>query len=114
MSIIFPLPFKKEKAFPNTASLQEWIPAGGEILLAGETLLESDGLNFKLKFHLFDLVEQKHLIGKQYEGPLQALRSAVHRMADEVVLQITGEKGVHNTKIAYAVLQGDRQGDLHL
>jgi TolB protein len=101
-----PAPLREREGVPSTASLQEWIPAGGEILLAGETLLESNGLNFKLKFHLFDLVEQKHLIGKQYEGSLQALRSAVHRMADEVVFQITGEKGVHNTKLAYTVLQG--------
>jgi TolB protein len=101
-----PPPLREREGVPTTASLQEWIPAGGEILLAGETLLESNGLNFKLKFHLFDLVEQKHLIGKQYEGSPQALRSAVHRMADEVVFQITGEKGVHNTKLAYTVLQG--------
>jgi len=101
-----PPPLREREGVPTTASLQEWIPAGGEILLAGETLLESNGLNFKLKFHLFDLVEQKHIIGKQYEGSPQALRSAVHRMADEVVFQITGEKGVHNTKLAYTVLQG--------
>jgi TolB protein len=101
-----PLSLQEREGIPNTSSLQEWIPAGGELLLGGEVLLESDGLNFKLKFHLFDLVEQKHIVGKQYEGPLQILRSAVHRIADEVVLQITGEKGIHNTKIAYAVSQG--------
>jgi TolB protein len=96
----------EREGVPDMSSLQEWTPSGGEILLAGETLLESNGLNFKLKFHLFDLVEQRHVVGKQYEGPLQALRSAVHRIADEVILQMTGEKGVHNTKIAYAVAQG--------
>ena len=101
-----PLSLRERDGIPNNSALQEWTPAGGEILLAGETLLEPDGLNFKMKFHLFDLVEQKHIVGKQYEGPSQTLRSAVHRMADEIVLQITGEKGVHNTKIAFALLQG--------
>ncbi len=96
----------EKEGIPNVSSLQEWIPSGGEILLAGETALESNGLDFKLTFHLFDLVEQKHIVGKQYEGPQQTLRHAVHRMADEVVLQITGERGVHNTKIAYAMAQG--------
>ncbi len=76
------------------------MPAGGEILLAGETALESEGLNVKLKFHLFDLVEQKHLVGKQYEGPIQNLRTIVHRMVDEVILQLTGERGVNTTKLA--------------
>jgi TolB protein len=101
-----PHSLQEKDGIPSTLSLQEWISAGGEILLAGETFMEPNGLNFRLKFHLIDLVEQKHIIGKQYEGPLQTLRPAVHRIADEVVLQITGEKGVHNTKIAYAVLQG--------
>jgi TolB protein len=101
-----PPSLREKEGIPDTSSLQEWIPAGGEILLTAETLLESNSLNFKLKFHLFDLVEQRHVVGKQYEGPLQTLRSAVHRIADEVVLQITGEKGVHNTKITYVVSQG--------
>ena len=101
-----PPSLREKEEIPSTSSLQEWVSLGGEILLAGETLLEPDGLNFKLKFHLFDLVEQSHIVGKQYEGPAQTLPAAVHRMADEIVLQITGEKGVHNTKIAYTVLQG--------
>ncbi len=101
-----PPSLRERDGIPSPSALQEWIPAGGEILLAGEALLEPDGLNFKMKFHLYDLVEQKHIVGKQYEGNLQTLRPAVHRMADEILLQITGEKGVHNTKIAYVLLQG--------
>jgi TolB protein len=101
-----PRSLQEKEGIPNTLSLQEWIPVGGEILLAGETFLGSEGLHFKLKFHLIDLVEQKHLVGKQYDGSLQVLRPAVHRIADEVILQMTGEKGVTNTKIAYSVLQG--------
>ncbi|OGP93608.1 MAG: Tol-Pal system beta propeller repeat protein TolB [Deltaproteobacteria bacterium RBG_16_47_11] len=100
-----PAQLQKKEGIPSTLYLLEWMPAGGEILLAGETTLESEGLNLKLKFHLFDLVEQKHLVGKQYEGPIQNLRAMVHRMADEVILQLTGERGVNTTKIAYVNLQ---------
>jgi len=99
-------PLQRREGIPSTLFLHEWMSAGGEILLTGETSLEVDGLQFRLKFHLFDLVEQKHLIGKEYEGNLQTLRNMVHRMADEVVLQLTGEKGVSNTKIAYVLVQG--------
>lgn len=102
-----PPSLQKKEGIPSTLFLEEWMPAGGEILLTGETLLASDGLNLKLKFHLFDLIEQKHLVGKEYEGHLQNLRTIVHRMADEVIFQLTGEKGVHNTKIAFATRQGE-------
>jgi len=101
-----PSSLRGKEGIPGVSSLQEWSPAGGEILLAGEALMDPGSLNFQLKFHLFDLVEQRHVVGKQYEGPLPSLRSAVHRMADEIVLQITGEKGVHNTKIAYVAQRG--------
>ncbi len=104
-----PLQLQDREGIPSALSLQEWMPAGGEILLAGEISLGSDGVHLRLKFHLFDLVEQKHLVGKEYEGPLQSLRTMVHRMADEVILQITGERGVHSTKIAYAALQGENK-----
>jgi len=102
-----PRSLQEKEGIPSTLFLEEWMPAGGEILLAGETSLESESNTLKLTFHLFDLVEQKHLVGKQYESHLQNLRSMVHRMADEVVLQITGEKGVHHTKLAYGALQGE-------
>lgn len=101
-----PPSLKEKEGIPNTLFLQEWTSSGGEILLSGEASLEADGLNLRLKFHLVDLVEQKHLVGKQYEGPLQNLRGMAHRIADEVILQLTGEKGIHNTKMAYVVQQG--------
>src|SRR5512137_701032 len=37
-----PPPLREREGVPTTVSLQEWIPAGGEILLGGETLLESN------------------------------------------------------------------------
>ena len=100
-----PPPLQNKEGIPDTLSLREWTPSGGEILLAGEVLFDAGSLNVKLKFHLVDLVEQRHLVGKQYEGHIHTLRNMVHRMADEVVLQLTGERGVYTTKIAYAGFQ---------
>lgn len=102
-----PPSLQKREGIPSTVVLQEWMPSGGEILLAGDTMLESDGLNLKVRFHLFDLVEQKHLVGKQYDGQIQNLRAIVHRISDEVVHQLTGERGVHSTRIAFTQLQGE-------
>jgi TolB protein len=102
-----PPQLQEKEGIPSTLFLQEWMPTDGEVLLAGEAFWDVSNLHVRLKFHLFDLVEQKHLVGKQYEGHLNNLRSIVHRIADEVLLQITGEKGVNNSKIAFASLQGE-------
>jgi TolB protein len=101
----FPPALQARQGIPDQVVIQDWAPTGGEILLTGEILFDADTMNVKVKFHLFDLVDQKHVIGKQYEGHLQTLRNIVHRMADEVVLHLTGDKGVHSTKIAYASVQ---------
>ncbi len=101
----FPPALQKREGIPDPVVVQEWAPTGGEILLTGEILFDTSTMNIKVKFHLFDLVDQKHVIGKQYEGHLQTLRSIVHRMADEVVFQLTGDKGIHSTKIAYVSVQ---------
>ena len=102
-----PVHLKEKEGIPNRLSIQEWASSGGEILLAGEATLEGNGLNLRLKFHLIDLVEQKHLGGNQYDGMLQNLRNMVHLIADETVLHLTGEKGVHSSKMAYVVRQGE-------
>ena len=98
---------QRKEGIPSTVVLQEWTPVGGEILLAGEVSIHSDPLDIAVTFHLFDLVEEKHLVGKQYEGSVQLIRHMAHRIADEVVLQLTGERGVHTTKVAYVVAQGE-------
>jgi TolB protein len=101
-----PPSLRDREGIPNTLVLREWASSGGEILLAGEVALKPDGLGLVLTCHLMDLIEQRHLFGKRYEGHLQNFRSMVRRIADEVVLHLTGERGVHSTKIAYAVQQG--------
>jgi len=102
-----PPTLQRKEGIPSTVVLQEWTAGGGEILLAGEVSAHSDPLDIAVTFHLFDLVEEKHLVGKQYEGSVQLIRHMAHRIADEVVLQLTGERGVHTTKVVYVVPQGE-------
>lgn len=104
---LLPIHLKDKEGIPSMLTLHEWAATGGEFLLAGEATFEGEGLHLRLKFHLIDLIEGKHLAGKQYSGPLQNLRNMVHRMVDETVLHLTGEKGIHQTRIAYVLRQGD-------
>jgi TolB protein len=101
-----PASLQQKEGIPDQLLLHEWQSTGGEILVAGEAFFDPQARSVRLKFHLFDLVEGKHLAGKQYEGSLSLLRYLVHRMADETILHLTGERGVHTTKIAYTVAQG--------
>ena len=54
----------------------------------------------------------KRLIGKsEFRGPLSSVRTLIHRLADDVVYQLTGERGIAETRIAF-VAGGPREKNL--
>ncbi|MEK7268338.1 MAG: hypothetical protein AAB093_02945, partial [Nitrospirota bacterium] len=51
--------------------------------------------------YAYDVGSAEAVIGKRYVGAPPTLRLMVHRLADELVFQYTGEPGIARTKIAY-------------
>ncbi len=66
----------------------------------------STATDLKSQFRLFDCVCGKLLVGKEYTGKPQDRKDMVHKFAGEVVLAMTGEKGVFDTKIAFSGRRG--------
>lgn len=55
----------------------------------------------------------KQLIGKsEFKGPLSSARTLVHRLADDIVYQLTGERGIAETRIAFVA--GSRDKSLYV
>ncbi|MGQ9508829.1 MAG: Tol-Pal system beta propeller repeat protein TolB [Thermodesulfobacteriota bacterium] len=102
-----PPPLREKEGIPDPLVISEWNTSGGEVLMVGDVSLEANTLQVILRYHLVDLVEQKRLVGKQIEGHLQNLRFLVHRISDEVIYQLTGVRGMNNTKLAYVVKKGE-------
>ncbi|MBZ0159825.1 Tol-Pal system beta propeller repeat protein TolB [Candidatus Methylomirabilis sp.] len=63
--------------------------------------LSSRGSELILEGQLFEVVKGEMLSGKRYVGDPRTLRTMVHRLADEVVFRLTGEKGIASSRIAY-------------
>jgi TolB protein len=61
-------------------------PRGSELMLEGQ---------------LFEVKRGEMLSGKRYVGDVRTLRTMVHRLADEIVYRLTGDKGVASSRIAY-------------
>jgi len=64
--------------------------------------LTQQGKDLTLEGRVYNVSRGVFLGGKRYLGEVTAIRSMVHRLADEVVLRLTGERGVASTRIAYA------------
>src|SRR5439155_22857889 len=60
------------------------------------------------ELRLYDLptAEQRLVATQTFETPRAQWRRLSHKVADEVVLQFTGEAGVADTKIAYVLQSG--------
>jgi len=89
----------------NPAALkQSWTDfaaAGAHAGLHG--LLSFRGDRTEAEMRLYDLTtpEQRLIASKKFEMPAAQARRLAHKIADEIVLQFTGEPGVADTKVAY-------------
>jgi TolB protein len=82
-------------------SWQEFAAAGAHAGLHGLLGVRSDRLEGEMR--LYDLTTPEHrlIATKKFEMPIAQPRRLAHKIADEVVLQFTGEPGIADTKLAY-------------
>ena len=83
----------------KTVDYGTWAMAGAEFLLSVGLSVEGDAAN--VEFRLFDVIQSIYIAGKRYRGPAASIRTMAHRMADEIMYQLTGERGIFQTKIAF-------------
>jgi TolB protein len=86
----------------SVVRLPDWRGKGTDALVAGSVSKLADG-RFDIRFKLWDTVKNEELLGRSTLVPAADLRLAAHRIADEIYQQLTGERGVFATRIAYVV-----------
>lgn len=69
----------------------KWKVSGSQVTLTGEVK---------------DFPARRPILVRDYRGPVQDWRRLVHRFADDVVQQFTGEPGVASTRVAFVVREG--------
>ncbi len=94
----------------NPGALKEawagFATSGAHAALHG--LMTTRGDRVEVEMRLYDLTspEQRMIATKKFEMPVPQARRLSHRMADDIVLQFTGEPGIADTKIAYTGAAG--------
>ena len=78
---------------------QEWAELGAQALVKG--MYSQEGPDLIVECRLFDVAGQRMITGKRYRGPADAFASMMHRCADEIMIRLTGEPGIAQTKIAF-------------
>ena len=88
-------------------NLTDWRARGADAVVAGSVTRLADG-RFDVRYRLWDAVRNEQLLGQSKVVLEPDLRLAAHRVADEIHEQLTGERGVYATRIAYVVRAGRR------
>jgi len=96
---------KEETVLPSLNSLKVQAMVSAELTKEGEDLI--------LEGRIYNVARGTFLGGKRYIGNAKALRTMVHRLADEVVLRLTGERGIATSRIAYAS-RGSHASELYV
>jgi TolB protein len=82
-------------------SWTDFAAAGAHAGLHGLVAFRPDRVETEMRLYDLTTPEQRLIVAKKFELPAAQWRRLAHKIADEVVLQFTGEPGVADTKIAY-------------
>ncbi len=89
----------------NPAALKqswtEFAAAGAHAALHGLVSFRGDRVETEMRLYDLTTPEQRQIAARKFELAAAQWRRLAHKIADEVVLQFTGEPGVADTKLAY-------------
>ncbi|MDR2459196.1 MAG: DPP IV N-terminal domain-containing protein [Deltaproteobacteria bacterium] len=76
-----------------------WAQIGANFVIKGA--IEQRGSRLTLELRLFDISTGTQLLAKRYTGPVKDARKMINRFTNEVLLVITGERGVFGSQIIF-------------
>jgi TolB protein len=79
---------------------EDWVAIGAEYLVKGG--FQSDGRELITEFRLFDAVKGELVVGKRYVGAPADKNRMVQQFLNEILLALTGEAGLFDTRIVFA------------
>lgn len=87
------------------ASVGQWRQAGADSVLTGR-IQPISANRYSVHYELLDAAAHgRVLLTKDYQISATELRALAHHISDEVYQQLTGERGIFSTRIAYIVVQ---------
>lgn len=92
-------------------NFQAYFNAGGEALVKGEYQPMGDRVGIAVR--LYDIAQEKALLGRSYEVSSGKVREAAHRFADLVMKELTGIDGFFTSRIVYVSGSGQNR-DLYI
>ncbi len=91
-------------------SPKNWSVIGAEAVVKGTM---SGTRNIVATVSLYDVLEGREILKKEYQTDASLLRPLAHTIANDIYKQITGEAGIFRTRVAYVERKGG-EDSLHM
>ena len=91
----------------GTPNYKSWAARGADALAVGS--VNQIGPNqFEIHYRLFDIRKSQSLNGLNLTSGVDNLRQVAHKIADDIILKLLGERGVFSTRLSYVIKEGKR------
>ena len=91
----------------GTPNYKSWSARGADALVVGSVVQTSAG-QFEIRYKLFDIRKSESLGGLNINSSADNLRAAAHKIADDIILKLMGERGIFSTRLSYVIKEGKR------
>ncbi len=94
------------KSLSERPRFEDWKIIKAQHLVAGKIIGQNGKIS--VEFRLYDVFQQKLLVGKKYETSEKNWRRVAHIVSDSIFKNITGEGGYFDTRIVYVAETGPK------
>jgi TolB protein len=90
----------------GTPNYKSWAARGADALVLGSVV--QNGSQFEIHYKLFDVRKSLSLGGLNLNSSADNLRAVAHKIADDIIFKLLGERGVFSTRLSYVIKDGKR------
>ncbi len=95
------------QSLSNNPRFEDWKLIKAQHLVSGK--ISSNNGKISVEFRLYDVFQQKQIVGKKYETSEKNWRRVAHIISDSIFKNITGEGGYFDTRIVYVAETGPKE-----
>ena len=93
-----------DQVIPN---FKTWAARGADALAVGSVTQKSPG-QYEVRYRLYDIRKGESLNGLIVSAREDNLRLAAHKISDDIIFKLLGERGVFSTRLSYVMKEGKR------
>lgn len=91
----------------GTPNYKAWSARGADALVVG-SVKQTGPTQFEIRYKLFDIRKQQSLDGLLITSSSDNLRQAAHKISDDIIYKLLGERGIFSTRLSYVIKDGNR------